>query len=78
MQQFDFFPLTLDIYARNNLKKILQNAGISGGKTYQTNHITSAITSSVGFTPQLRCESRYLTEIGMCLNIRLIPLHQFS
>jgi len=73
MQQFDFFQLTLDIYARNNLKAILQNAGISGGKTYQTKHITSAIKLSVGVKPQLRCESGYLTEIRMCLNTRVIP-----
>jgi len=28
LQQFDFFTLTVDIYARNNLKDILNNAGI--------------------------------------------------
>jgi len=32
----------LDIYARNNLKDILKNAGIIHGKTYNINIITSA------------------------------------
>ncbi|QCD93013.1 ribonuclease T2 [Vigna unguiculata] len=56
MQQFDFFRLTLDIYARNDLQAILINAGISRRKPYHINDIISAIrNSAIGVEPELHC-----------------------
>jgi len=39
MMPFDFFMLALDIYARNDLQAILNNAGILSGGNYDKNHI---------------------------------------
>jgi len=38
---FDFFMLALDIYAINDLKAILNNAGILSGGNYNRNRIIS-------------------------------------
>jgi len=77
MQQFDYFRLALDIYARNDLEAILRNAGISHshGKTYVTNDIISAIrNSAIGVEPQLICrKTGNLSEIRICLNTDPIP-----
>ncbi|KAK7364932.1 hypothetical protein VNO80_13680 [Phaseolus coccineus] len=75
LQQIDFFTLTSDIYARNNLKDILKNAGIVHGKTYNINIITSAIRTSLGGEPQLICKftASILTEIRICLDKSRIP-----
>ena len=75
MQQFDFFRLTLDIYARNDLEAILINAGISHGKPYHINDIISAIrNSAIGVEPELHCgRSGLIFEIRICLNTDPIP-----
>jgi len=76
MKPFDFFNLALDIYRRNNLTAILENAGISPGGEYPINDFISAISTSIGVKPQIKCSRQYpnhLVEIRLCLNTKNIP-----
>jgi len=71
-----FFRLALDIYGRNDLKAILDDAGILRGLKYKSNDIISAISRSVGVKPQLVCSKnikRHLIEIRLCLKKSNIP-----
>jgi len=76
MKIFDFFRLALDIYGRNDLKAILDDAGILRGVNYKSNYIISVISRSVGVKPQLVCSNNikiHLIEIRFCLNKSNIP-----
>ncbi|KAL9323470.1 hypothetical protein ACSQ67_008327 [Phaseolus vulgaris] len=76
MMPFDFFMLALDIYARNDLQAILNNAGILSGGNYDKNHIISAISISVGAKPQVVCSKaspKHVIEIRLCLDTNQFP-----
>ncbi|XP_027930362.1 ribonuclease Phyb-like [Vigna unguiculata] len=74
MLPFDYFRLTLDIYARNDLQQILEHANILPGSTYLTSQIIATIkTSPIGVEPQVSCRSKDLVEIRLCLNKSPIP-----
>ncbi len=74
MQPFDFFKLTLDFYARNDLQEILKNQNIlRGGKYHRNQFITAIKTSPVGVEPQLICSASKLFEIRICLDKSPIP-----
>ncbi|CAJ1967881.1 unnamed protein product [Sphenostylis stenocarpa] len=73
LQQLDYFKLTLDIYARNDLAKILENAGISHGALYPIHQVISVLRASLGVRPQLKCIKGDLVEVRLCLNTNTIP-----
>ena len=76
MMSFDFFMLALDIYARNDLQAILNNAGILSGGNYDKNHIISTISLSLGAKPQVVCSKaspKHVIEIRLCLDTNQFP-----
>lgn len=77
MLPFDYFRLTLDIYARNDLQQILEDAKILPGSSYSPSQIINAIQISLGVEPFLICERNYLTEIRLCLN-KNRPIPQYT
>ena len=68
MNQLNFFKFALDIFARNDLQKILKDANILHGGTYDKSEIITTInTSFIGVEPERKCEAGDLVEIRICL-----------
>jgi len=71
MMPFDFFMLAFDIYARNDLQVILNNADILSGDNYNRNRIILTISESMGVKPEVVCSKtspKHVIEIRLCLN----------
>jgi len=74
MQPLDYFKLALEIYARKDLQKILKDANLSHGNSWNKSDIVAAIKTSTSVEPALSCEGRGdLSEIRLCLDKSASP-----
>ncbi|KMZ60433.1 ribonuclease 2 [Zostera marina] len=66
--EYTYFSTTLDLYAKYNITKMLENAGLlaSNDASYPLTEVISAIESGVGASPTVTCSSGNVEEIRIC------------
>lgn len=69
-QKIDYFQHGVSLWARENITAILEQAGITPGKSYDQTRIITAINAKTGSDPELVCVAagNYLAEIRLCLD----------
>ncbi|WJX93877.1 ribonuclease T2 [Trifolium repens] len=77
MPAYDYFKLALDLYAKNDIKDLLQKKSITPGtKSIKKTDIENAIKSGTGGSaPQLNCEKKSgnLVEVRLCFDTSTNP-----